>query len=634
MATQDPTDSRTPSNVEIQGFMEEEDDIREEDIPQLTSVVAQCRFWWKFSMWPLVFLAANAIVVFSLYVDEYEQKGWILRTPSNYKKHVVVATHAAIWTVVLWLDGIAFYKAAKVVERQIIDMESDSEISSLSSLSHRYVYARVSNMADTFLCSGRSALKVSFFVNLLLLAFTIAMSASLVTVVTALYISLGPGFLGCLTDDAVALPQDINVAAVPVELQEWARGSDGYRVVNYIHLAGGTTFFSGQDTDNGFGGYLAMAMTNGTFKFYPDIETRSRFFAIGGIDERNITNGMCLTYVPYVPYYGLQRFGTDPETRLLCYNSSETMFRNTTIPSPVTTSESSGTEYSIQWFNDTVWLRATFQDYRSGDARTGIYSADYKNMMWTNVVKPDPYRPPNRCLNYLHWLDIGVGTLALIFSSFWLLKFQGIPSGMVPLTAFVISGLSSLSWSLGFFIGLMGAIAAATSLVGHSLPARMNREMVLWTLYTILSCLVFPLDYLSWTLLFPSEYRYFAINHGVTATALLFLVVIGLILNHPVLQMMGCVSVMGTIVLAFSSFVQPQTNRHELFLVIPIGIAMSCGLVSTGYRLTRYRAYMVWYSRRLWGALKDLSPGRQAANTHSQDGNLTQHLVSSRANSP
>jgi hypothetical protein len=139
--------------------------------------------------------------------------------------------------------------------------------------------------------------------------------------------------------------------------------------------------------------------------------------------------------------------------------------------------------------------------------------------------------------------------------------------------------------------------------------------MVLWALYTILIGLMFPLDYLSQK--FPSEYSYFALNHGGSATALLLLVVIGLVLNHPVLEVMGWVSAMATVVITISSFVHPDS--HDMFLVIPIGIVTSCGLV---------------YSRCLLRALNELSPGRRVANTHRHDGNLTQPLLSSRANSP
>jgi hypothetical protein len=92
---------------------------------------------------------------------------------------------------------------------------------------------------------------------------------------------------------------------------------------------------------------------------------------------------------------------------------------------------------------------------------------------------------------------------------------------------------------------------------------------------------------------------------------------------------MGWVSAMWTVVITISSFVRPSSHEYfEIFVVIPIGIVMSCGLISAGYRLTQYRAYTVWYSRRLWLALNDLSFGR-----HRQDENLTQHLVSSRTHS-
>jgi hypothetical protein len=104
MATQDTTNTRTPTDVEIQDSTGEGDDIREEDIPQQTSVVAQCRFWWRFSMWPLVFLAANAVVIFCLMLDGSVKERWIrlIRTDhavydcSQFNLDFSPATNAAI----------------------------------------------------------------------------------------------------------------------------------------------------------------------------------------------------------------------------------------------------------------------------------------------------------------------------------------------------------------------------------------------------------------------------------------------------------------------------------------------------------------------------------------------------------
>jgi hypothetical protein len=298
---------------------------------------------------------------------------------------------------------------------------------------------------------------------------------SLATVATALYISLGPGLGDCVTNEVIA--HDMNNSAIPEELKVWASGDNHGEVNNYVHLADGNMFFSGQDADNGFISCLTMAMTNGTFTVFSDVRIRSGFFAIGLDDEHNFPSGMCLTYAPW---YGFPHgYDENPNVRLLCYNSSDNMFRKTMLPYPGTKSRDSYSQgdYSVRWLNHLVWLRATFHDYRSGDVRrTGIYNMDYENMTWTNVVEPEPYRPSNECRNHLHWLDIGVGTLALIFSSFWLLEIRRIPSGMVPLIFFVTTLLSSISWHLGFFSGIVGAIAAAASLVGRSLRARMNRE--------------------------------------------------------------------------------------------------------------------------------------------------------------
>jgi hypothetical protein len=85
---------------------------------------------------------------------------------------------------------------------------------------------------------------------------------------------------------------------------------------------------------------------------------------------------------------------------------------------------------------------------------------------------------------------------------------------------------------------------------------------------------------------------------GVT---IVFSVVIGLVLNHPCLQLMGWIGVIITTFIGLNTF---TTEPILLFVQIPIGIVISCGLATVGYKLTQYRPVLRVYCQRLWRALQ------------------------------
>jgi hypothetical protein len=74
---------------------------------------------------------------------------------------------------------------------------------------------------------------------------------------------------------------------------------------------------------------------------------------------------------------------------------------------------------------------------------------------------------------------------------------------------------------------------------------------------------------------------------------------VGFILNHPVLYLLGwmsgVVSVVGGICLLFI----PHQQHHGI-LVVVFGIIIGCGGVALGNMLIVYRTYGLYFVRRIW----------------------------------
>lgn len=106
-------------------------------------------------------------------------------------------------------------------------------------------------------------------------------------------------------------------------------------------------------------------------------------------------------------------------------------------------------------------------------------------------------------------------------------------------------------------------------------------------------------------------------------------VVVGVLLNHPILEVLGWVG--GPVFLVISCMSALLAEDHyynpdwilegiSLFLV---AIIVSCGLVSTGQALRKYRAYVSYYSRRLWASIRTL----EGPLSQQEGDNLTRRLI-------
>jgi len=79
-------------------------------------------------------------------------------------------------------------------------------------------------------------------------------------------------------------------------------------------------------------------------------------------------------------------------------------------------------------------------------------------------------------------------------------------------------------------------------------------------------------------------------------------IIVGILLNHPVLQLAGWIGGATAVFVGIFSFFLGGGDIEDL-LEVPLSIIIGCGLVSAGYTLTKYRAYILFYLRRLWRAM-------------------------------
>ena len=192
-----------------------------------------------------------------------------------------------------------------------------------------------------------------------------------------------------------------------------------------------------------------------------------------------------------------------------------------------------------------------------------------------------------RCRFWSRWLPRAVAAVVLIAASLWLYKVRhNMSAGIAPGGMAVVLVLEAIHDDLALALSFLAVGSAAMALVaGSALPKGFRREGLVWAMYTTFSYIVFC-----------------SIDSGAIVqlvVTLVMLVMVGVLLNHPVLEIMGWVGGIGAVCLGiFSLFV--YSNLEHSLLMIFLGILVGCGSVTVGYNLTKYRSYIVFYLKRFW----------------------------------
>lgn len=108
-------------------------------------------------------------------------------------------------------------------------------------------------------------------------------------------------------------------------------------------------------------------------------------------------------------------------------------------------------------------------------------------------------------------------------------------------------------------------------------------------------------------------------------------IVIGVILNHPILQIAACVIAPASILFAFIETYFHYIPVIEAFAtIVPLTVLVGCGMVSAGQTLRKYRAYVNYYARRLWtgisAAMRESVPSG-TSSSRGGDGEANEDLT-------
>jgi hypothetical protein len=211
-----------------------------------------------------------------------------------------------------------------------------------------------------------------------------------------------------------------------------------------------------------------------------------------------------------------------------------------------------------------------------------------------------------------------LASIVVFPASYWLLVIKEIPSGMAPAVVMVFEILADLANDdFAIALGFVTAIAASIYLLGIvKLPGRFNRETLVWVFYVIIC-------YFTMYGLFHGPSTYGPRLEVPWWSFLVLSSIVGVLLNHPVLQLMGWIGGTAFVCLGLLFFVGYRID-NEPWIMVPAGLVIGCGLVTLGHALTKYRAYVVYYAKNLWRSAANV------ANAGRGDDDISTGLLSHR----
>jgi hypothetical protein len=204
------------------------------------------------------------------------------------------------------------------------------------------------------------------------------------------------------------------------------------------------------------------------------------------------------------------------------------------------------------------------------------------------------------CNTWIKMIICSLASIVVFPASYWLLVIKEIPSGMAPAVVMVFEILADLANDdLAIALGFVTAIAASIYLLGIvKLPGRFNRETLVWVFYVIIC-------YFAMNGVYRQEIHDYGLFHGPSTygprlevpwwSFLVLSSIVGVLLNHPVLQLMGWIGGTAYVCLGLLYFVGYGID-NEPWIMLPAGLV----IVTLGHALTKYRAYVVYYAKNLW----------------------------------
>jgi hypothetical protein len=541
-----------------------------------------------------------------------------------------------------------------------------SSSSSLDDSTH--ALAKISQTIDMFLCRGRASQlpEVSFFVNVLFLVTALSLVVTAVSFSVSAFLYSSKASLVC-TYQATELK---DIKGVPDSLLQWISSDSGrgdgvdesqIMASSYVHLNNGMTYFAGtnrtlweekynsnnkimtrghnnfnNDYDDdlhnswkikrkgGLGKELFSAGPDGTLISYPQIghpHYFTKLVVVSGSKERSQSELFCCIYISKeltdkLNSWERTLWGGWPS--VLCMggewtDDDQAKKQLRTIGLPIDAREERFMEdYAVRGYEGTWWIRIQCYLPQVGGRHVKIYKLDPHTMNLTVVASTYPegameengYIP---CFDWINAVRCIVGAPLLLLMAYWQLKFRDIPAGMASLCLgpLVVMIYLDAEWAARFVA--LASVGATISLFSE-LPPWMSRDMVHWGMYTSLAVLVVMLESFD----------------GEQYSILCLCVIIGVVLNHPVLQIMGWL--FGAVTLFFALL---DLNAAGILVCLVV----SCGFLRLGVSLDKHRPYLVYYSRRLTRIL-NLAARNSLSTGQGRGGTVTRHPHSNVAAAP
>jgi hypothetical protein len=585
--------------------------------------------------------------------------------------------------VLLLVDALVVYRSVKCLEKSIREFDMIGEIDDVDGIQNLQpvnppvvsrisgtikptTHAQVSRRLDSFLGCG-SHPRVSIFVSVLWLLFvacgaigTIAFADWLFTFSPkAQHICMGSSDTGRSysdkeSDDGFTHTTSSNttrIDKIPDELQDWAQSRyDGFSSeAGLVHLTNGTTFFSAIDPREGrerdyFDFYglenqLVSIDVHGEIRFFPNVRLPRDFTIVSAESELNSTS-FCCVYMQRESQ-SVYDFDYFPGTSILCVRSSDDIssgvFPNATVYKYTENAHAGNLNFdgvSLASYNNELWVQKAFTDYSSPTGNVKTSKEFYKVVPDTtlelisitktsfsgysymdNFEDPFLWGPDSPCYKWTKYIDLAVLLLVLVPSSAWMILVKNLSAGVVPACTATFFLLSRINNDLGIALCSMSAGAAFLALLGF-LPIPLCREKLIWGLYTMLAAIAGMVYSGRFYMYYDNMYNFERALLTISIASL-----IGFILNHPVLYIFGWVG--GIWAVFCGVFLLFTPARHEGIFAISLGIIMGSGCVTVGFNLIKYRAHLLFYSKRAWSAMNSAMLQSSGSERSSQRNHAT-----------
>jgi hypothetical protein len=567
----------------------------------------QRTFWFNFAFWPFVWIVCNGMMI--SYVDD------------NVADFMV--------PVLIFVNAYILYRSVVILEKSIIEydtivLDRGSETDwhlygrpQPNSLSN--IYAQASRKIDSLLGRGAQP-PVSIFVSLLwLLLLGFVTLGIYILVVLALFFSSH-----CHVSSL--LPTNPALDNMPNEIRNWSQDRPNPTAYSagagLIRLSNGVTFIAAADpiknaSTNCFGDFhsmeshdgsqLASIAANGELRYFPNVKDPYNFVSVSGDNELHA--GMfCCIYTSSVPASLYRWYEQIPE-RILCVKSSDDIsggvLPNTTLYERKLKKYSFATTHSpstINVYNNSeVWVKLHFTTrYRTGhmeDEYFELYKLIPSTPLQLNFIARAASNTItlNICEPWMMRFVVSAVTFTLARASAWLLVVKNMTAGMVPLcvATSVLLTFIDIDWCLT--LCSITAIATLVALVGF-VQHPFAREKLVWSLYTFLFVIlfVFSYDYVQ----FKDEFNTF--EWGLLVYFILAFV--GLLLNHPVLYLLGWMIAVGTSLFGILLLFTPQLQLDDIFALVFGGI-VGTGSVKLGYCQIHYQERLLRSKTCAWTSI-------------------------------